>query len=251
MAKKSIQGSKDLSNKIKERRIELNLTIEEAAKKANVGTKTWCRYETGESIREDKYKGLCRALNWKALPIDDAEEHPYNLNSYTHDTYWSKYLENHFGKAAAASIAIGSEIINDYVNDDYNKLAHMPKGTHIGQIDDSWLSGIMPKQFLMRYDYDFMYQFCNVVDHIQEMASSGEKFIAHSVIEELTIYLMVQEAKELLEMDNPEMDTGWDDWIFDLFGDDDLIIYLYENHYLSEGDESHFNQWMKYQYYTD
>jgi len=250
MAKKSIQGSDNLSNKIKERRIELNLTIEEAARRADVGTKTWSRYESGESVREDKCKGLCRALNWKTLPIDDTEEHPYNLNTYTYDTYWSKYLEAHFGKAAAASIAIGSDIINDYVNDDFSKLARMPKGTHIGQLEDSWLSGIMPEQFLMRYDYDFMYQFRNVVHHIQEMASSGKEFIAHSVIEELTIYLMVQEAKELLEMDNPEMDAGWDDWVFELF-DDDLITYLYENMYLPEGDESHFDQWMKYQYYMD
>ena len=44
------------------------LTIEEAASRAGVGTKTWCRYEAGESIRSDKCKGVCKALNWLSLP---------------------------------------------------------------------------------------------------------------------------------------------------------------------------------------
>ena len=64
MATKSIQGNTDIAKKIKMRRNELGLTIEEAAKRAGVGTKTWCRYEAGESIRQDKYKGVCKALNW-------------------------------------------------------------------------------------------------------------------------------------------------------------------------------------------
>jgi len=44
----------------KHRRSMLNLTIEEAASKAGVGTKTWSRYEAGGSIRKDKSKGICK-----------------------------------------------------------------------------------------------------------------------------------------------------------------------------------------------
>ena len=58
MGQKSIKGSPELAEAIKRRRHELNLTIEEAASKAEIGTKTWCRYEAGESIRVDKYKGI-------------------------------------------------------------------------------------------------------------------------------------------------------------------------------------------------
>ena len=53
MAQQTIQGNKALAKQIKQRRIELGLTIEEAASRAEVGTKTWCRYEAGESIRKD------------------------------------------------------------------------------------------------------------------------------------------------------------------------------------------------------
>ena len=54
MNTKILKGSIELGNKIRGRRNELSLTIEEAAKKAGVGTKTWSRYELGESIRKDK-----------------------------------------------------------------------------------------------------------------------------------------------------------------------------------------------------
>lgn len=53
MGQKSVKGSLEIAKSIKTRRNELNLTIEEAAKKAGMGTKTWSRYESGESIRKD------------------------------------------------------------------------------------------------------------------------------------------------------------------------------------------------------
>ena len=48
MSQKVIQGTPKLADAIKGRRQELGLTIEEAASRAGVGIKTWCRYEAGE-----------------------------------------------------------------------------------------------------------------------------------------------------------------------------------------------------------
>ena len=47
MAQKAIRSNPKLAEMIKKRRNELHLTIEEAAQRAGVGTKTWCRYEAG------------------------------------------------------------------------------------------------------------------------------------------------------------------------------------------------------------
>lgn len=47
MGQKSVKGSTELARAIKLRRNELGLTIEEAAARAGVGTKTWSRYEAG------------------------------------------------------------------------------------------------------------------------------------------------------------------------------------------------------------
>ena len=74
MAMRSIKGNQELAKKIKARRNELGLTIEEAAIRAGVGIKTWSRYEAGESIREDKYKGVCKALNWYSFIENEDDE---------------------------------------------------------------------------------------------------------------------------------------------------------------------------------
>lgn len=78
MAQKTIKGSEKLAKQIRVRRNELNLTIEEAASRAGIGAKTWSRYEAGESIRIDKCKGICKALNWRTFPVDEneADERP-------------------------------------------------------------------------------------------------------------------------------------------------------------------------------
>ena len=68
MNQHTIHGSEALAKQIKFRQNELGLTIEEAASRTDVGTKTWSRYKAGESIRKDKCKGICRALNRHTLP---------------------------------------------------------------------------------------------------------------------------------------------------------------------------------------
>ena len=79
MAPKTILSNEDLGKKIKVRRNELRLTIEEAASRAGVGVKTWCRYESGGSIRKDKCKGICKALNWRSFPDNAGSEPGKNL----------------------------------------------------------------------------------------------------------------------------------------------------------------------------
>ena len=130
MAQKSISGNSKLAERIRARRNELHLTIEEAAKRAGLGTKTWCRYEAGESIRQDKCKGVCKALNWVKLPNEDKEENVIDLENECKHEAWSKYLEDKFGKIAALSFSIGSDILLDYVNQDLEELSKQPKGGH-------------------------------------------------------------------------------------------------------------------------
>ena len=113
---KSIPNSPSLTEKIKSRRLELSLTIEEAAKRAGVGTKTWCRYEAGEAIRSDKYKGLCKALNWPVTPsADQTVKDSSPVEDYRNHEAWSAYLEKTFGYKAAMSFAVGSDIVSDMI----------------------------------------------------------------------------------------------------------------------------------------
>ena len=67
MTQKTIQGNADLAKQIRLRRSELGLTIEEAASRTGIGTKTWCRYEAGESIRSDKWRPFQVLCKFKKL----------------------------------------------------------------------------------------------------------------------------------------------------------------------------------------
>lgn len=259
MPNKIIQGSKKLANRIKQRRTELGLTIEEAASRAGVGTKTWSRYEAGESIRQDKSKGICKALNWPQLIADeDTAEKYISIDTYRKHKAWSKYLEDNYGVIAAFSFAVGSDILCDYISDDMGELAKMPKGSHIGQLDISYLSDMLPPQFLMNYDYDFLYHMLCTLRHMRACIGEGKKLMAQSVLDELIIYLCNEEALVFMESINglhqfiKKSEKRYaKDWIFDFFDDMDIITCLYSNMYLTDDHIYHFKHWNEMQFFMD
>lgn len=257
MAQKIIQGNETLARQIKSRRNELGLTIEEAASRAGVGTKTWCRYEAGESIRMDKCKGICKALNWRVLPEQDVETHDgISEQEYKNHEAWSRFLENSFGDKAAMSFAAGSDILLDHINEDLAELASMPVGAHLGQLSVSWLCGDLPKQFLMHYDYDFLYQMKCTLQSMRQRAKYGRSMTAHSVMEELLLYLCNEEATALIELSSginsfEDDDDASKEWVFDLLGDMDIVSCLYADVYLGSDHPYHFLHWNDQQFYTE
>ena len=259
MAQRSIQGDQELGRKIKHRRNELNLTIEEAASRAGVGTKTWSRYEAGESIRRDKCKGICKALNWRDFPDGKSDAEKKSLiEEYRDHEAWSQFLADNYGPGAAMAFAIGSDILLDYINQDESDLASMPSGSHIGQLNTSFISGELPPQFLMRYDYEFLYNMKCVLLKLRRQAKHGMPIIAHSILEELIIYLCNEEAQAFIEIgagadeliDNEHLNNS-KDWVFDMFDDMDIITFLYSNVYLTEDHPFHFEYWSDQQFYMN
>ncbi len=259
MAQRSIQGDQELGRKIKHRRNELNLTIEEAASRAGVGTKTWSRYEAGESIRRDKCKGICKALNWRDFPDGKSDAEKKSLiEEYRDHEAWSQFLADNYGPGAAMAFAIGSDILLDYINQDQSDLASMPSGSHIGQLNTSFISGELPPQFLMRYDYEFLYNMKCVLLKLRRQAKHGKPIIAHSILEELIIYLCNEEAQAFIEIgagadeliDNEHLNNS-KDWVFDMFDDMDIITFLYSNVYLTEDHPFHFEYWSDQQFYMN
>lgn len=257
MAQQTIQGNEDLARKIKLRRNELHLTIEAAALRAGVGTKTWSRYETGASIRTDKCKGICKALNWMNFPDKESTENSKPMiTEYKDHTAWSPFLADHYSPMAAISFAAGSDILLDYIEQDLSDLSSMPSGSHIGQLDTSFINGSLPAQFLLRYDYDFLYQMRCTLLHLRMRAKAKIPMTAHSVMEELVIYLCNEEAKVLIELSAgadqlSDSTTFYDseDWVFDLFDDMDIITFLYSNECLNEEHPFHFIHWNDQQFY--
>lgn len=258
MSQQVIQGTRKLGETIKARRRELGLTIEEAASRASVGIKTWCRYETGESIRRDKAKGICKTLNWSAFPGESTDdEYAFNFEKYQNHEAWSQFICDRFGQAAAISFVIGSDIVLDYLNEDLNELSQMPRETHVGQLPVSMIKDLLPKQFLMRYDYDFLYSLRYTLEKLRGVAHCSKSFLAHSVMEELALYICNEEAEFLMETMYAEMEEEgiegldtWKAWVFDLFEDDDIALFLYSDSYVTPDVIYYFDYWEKEQFYT-
>jgi len=261
MPPKTIKSSNELGLTIKKRRNELNLTIEEAAIKAGIGTKTWCRYESGESIRRDKVRGICKALKWKSIPEknDTGINENVDFDEYRKSETWSAYLEEHFGKYAALSFVIGSDILLDEINEDISALSKMPKGSHIGESPSSFISPIMPEQFLVRYDYEFMIALRQTLIRFRDIAPSANKIIAHRVIDELVLYLIQEESQFFIEQIELDIGTNaedkyiaWSQWAFKIFENMDIENFLYSDLYLLQpNDMYHFDNWFKQQFYTE
>lgn len=259
MAQRSIQGNIELARKIKLRRNELNLTIEEAASRAGVGTKTWSRYEAGESIRRDKCRGICKALSWHDFPDGESDfGKKYLVEEYQNHEAWSQFLANNYGFGAAMAFAAGSDILLNYIKQDLSDLASMPSGSHIGQLGTSFISEALPTQFLLQYNYDFLYRMRCVLHQLRWRAKHGMPMTAHSVMEELIIYLCNEEAQVFIEVsagadnfaDNEDFDA-LEDWVFDMFDDMDIITYLYSDKYLDEDHPFHFKHWSDQQFYMN
>ena len=258
MGQRVIKGTEKLSESIKNRRKELGLTIEEAASRAGVGIKTWCRYEAGESMRRDKAKGICKALNWNVLPYEDTEDKiTFDINEYKKHEAWSEYISETYGEAAAISFIIGSDILLDYLGEDLKELTTFPKGSHVGQLNISMMKDILPEQFLMRYDYEFLYCLKTNVIKLRTLAHHNTPITAHSVIQELALYLIVEEAEFLMETmymdmvaDGIENLDIWQEWIFELFADMDIVTCLYSDAYLTGDHIYHFEHWTEEQFYV-
>ena len=257
MSQQVIKGTAKTSEAIRSRRIELGLTIEEAASRAGLGTKTWCRYEAGESIRKDKVKGICKALKWNTIPMDETEnDSMFHFEEYQNHKAWSQYICECYGEAAAISFAIGSDILLDNINEDLREISVLPKGSHIGELPCSMIMHMLPEQFLTNYDYEFLYCLKTCVIQLVQMAHNNVEIIAHSVLQELAMYLIVEEAEFLMDTMESEMEECgienldmWKEWIFDVFDDMDIVTCLYNNVYLTPDHIYHFSHWLEEQFY--
>lgn len=273
MAPNTIE-TENLAKLIKDRRVELGLTVEDAAHRAGVGVKTWYRYESGSPIRLDKCKGVCKALNWTKLPGQE----DVDISEYKKMEAWSPSIEAGFGTVAAIFFATGSDILLDHIQDDLAGLAKRPKGTHIGELPISYLAESMPEQFLMHYDYEFIYKMKAELIRLRRRAAKKNLTRANSVIQELLFYLSDdigkstfdtdEKVKRLIENDEAVLHDILDDdydnedyyneapiynegWVFDMFDDADLETWLYSNVILNPENAYHFDHWFEDQFYSN
>lgn len=256
MSKNSIKNNENLAKNIKLRRQELNMTIEEAAAKASVGTKTWSRYESGNPIRQDKIKGLLKSLKWKSLPSEGNNNEYELLNKYDYKkhTSWSENLCENYGEMAAISFCIGSDLIYDYIKDDLESLSNLPKDYHIGQLEYSFLKYSLPQRYLTKYNYEFIYELKLLLKTLIEKVKYDDSYLAHKPIEEILFFLIAEEAELLMEeyINDSSIDNYYDkNWIYDIFGDMDVYTFLYSEVISPHNSSYDFKNWFNDTFWID
>lgn len=253
MPRKSFENNIALADSIKDRRLELGMTIEEAANKANVGTKTWSRYEAGESIRSDKLRGVLKALRWSKFPDDESiGDYESYLEEYKAHSCWSDTIAINYGDLAAISFCIGTDLLYDDIRMDIEEISTMPKNTHIGELTCSCLMGFLPEIYLMEYNYEFLFKLMRTFQNLKERAVSGDVFKAHNVAEEILMGIIIEEARIYIEelgaetnFNNLEDYNGWKDWQYELLEDDDVDLCFYSDVYFTPPSEYQFSNWFE------
>ena len=242
MAREVIKGSSELAKIIREAREGMNLTVDAAAKQIGISPKTWERYEKGESIRRDICVLLCDLLGFVPYKKTDNDNILSYIEEFKQKCEWSQSIEDNYGELAALSFSLGSSILIDYIEADLAELAKLPAGSHLGEIiGESWILYLLPEQFLTRYDYEFVFHLKQELCMMRWIAFEGCEIQAHSVLQELLIYMCAEQAAPLLEIETEDYSPCW---VFDMFDDMDIVTFLYSVHfYLSEDSPFHFDYW--------
>ena len=255
--------SQELKETVISNRQRLAMSVEDASRRAGIAPKTWTRYEEDGKLPIHMIPRVCKAIDMQSLPsLSDTELHlPSNDNSrLTNLCHWSQYIDETFGEKAALSYAIGSTILISNLDLALQELKVLPKGTHVAELDASLLSRILPSQFAMEYDYEFLSAFRSRLLYIVRKLHSKDAFSVHTVLDELILHIILQLSIPIIACWNPteptELDEDWNVWKTSLCNDDDdLESFLYTDYmWLSAERTYHFSHWLKpafNDYYND
>ena len=290
MPPKTITLGSEIREKLRIRREALNLTVEEAARKAHVSPKTWSRYETRGNIRKDKLRNVCKAMKWSLSELNE-ETFAQNDASDPFIPCPPQYslpqkapaICQSYGKYAETAFLVGSDTLLDDLNFALWHLEELPRGRHAGTLCGQATFHLLPPQFIPRYDYEFLYAMRASLITLRKRAGapSGRDFRAHTVMEEILLYMSSKLANDLFDdlgieqflhnekedapsqhAGDPDMDDNDDndttpdpytmDWVFDLFDDMDVVTYLYTpDIFLRPSDSYHFDHWFENQFYIE
>ncbi|RDI60433.1 helix-turn-helix domain-containing protein [Nocardia pseudobrasiliensis] len=256
MTPKVVSGGPEFGSSLRRRREALGLTIEEAARAASVGSETWRRYEAGSSVRRDKVRGICVALRWRSLPesgesTGDSDERWEDFPKAKFDDSYSAWLEREFGESRARLFASGCDIFRDQLSDELSRLGKQPRGTHLGELDVSWLEGSLPAQWLPRYDYDFVFRLHCTVEGLRQRVvraeGGGMECVTRSVAEDLALHLILERGMVSAEAAGSSAAEDWDEWEYELNGEDDEVIpaLFSKSSYVEQGSRLHFDRWFE------
>lgn len=271
MGRPKQEGYQFPRNVLSRRRAELGLSITEAADKIGVHPRTWKSYETGAPVPLKQLTNIMTAMEWfsAGIYVEDT------LEDFVKAHDWSEQIAETYGNPAAICFALGSEALRQAIQNDSKLLSKIRgRNPHIGHLGKrSELRRLLPEMFMNRYNKIFLADLDNTLTALITRATGAEIFLAHTVLEEITIYAIACLAKTLYtEFDcaklcPPIADYDDDDdgevagygsdvetWAFDVFGDMDIVTILYSpfcDDIMDEESDYYFDNWKNPAFYVD
>lgn len=265
MGRAKQEGYRFPRNVLSRRRAELDISIVEAAARIGVHPRTWKSYETGAAVPIKHLTDIMTAMEWFSdeICVED------NLEDFKKAHDWSKQLEEQYGVPAAICFALGSEALRSAIKNDCALLSKLDgKNPHVGHLGKkSEMKPLLPDMFLKRYNRDFLLDMDKTLTALIERAMGEELLLAYTVLEEVTLFSVFQLAKDIFKEYNcekmcppiPDYDDiesdeedectclfcSSDDWVYEVFGDGDIVDTLYDPIMddVPEDSEYHFNNW--------
>ncbi|GAA0276367.1 helix-turn-helix domain-containing protein [Cryptosporangium japonicum] len=231
MAPTTQPSTAEIGAAIRARRLELGLTIEQAAASAGVGSESWRRYEQGKAIRRDKVRGLCRVLRWANLPASDGEaaaRTPRADPNWDAATEWAGFstaVAARHGEARARAFELGFQlVVAEQLEHDLEALRERPRGSHLGELSESWLANWLPERFVTHYEYELLYRLRAASLRIADRLASRTSQLTRCPAEALMLYVIVEDGAGEV---NREVD--YLDWMRELIDEDlDAVRTLFD-----------------------
>jgi len=166
-----------------------------------------------DELTQESVQGL-QIPEWDYIPTDLAAG-------------YSPRLVGMLGEKAARCFAVGAFLYDQSLAEDLDSLKELPRGTHLGELEDTHIGTTLPNLWLTRYDYEFVFQMrrsaqllCLRLTGEEELADDGP--LVRSMAEALALHDVYDlgctvgaAARGVL------VDQGtWEEWVDALSGPD-------------------------------
>ena len=151
-------------------------------------------------IDDDDIEGAVRAILGSSGLLDELAQGAETLHLPGWDEIptelaagYSPRLAGMLGEKAARCFAMGAFLYDQSLAEDLDGLGELPRGTHLGELEDTHIGTTLPNLWLTRYDYEFVFQMrrsaqllCLRLTGEEELADDGP--LVRSMAEALALH---------------------------------------------------------------
>ncbi|WP_311471551.1 helix-turn-helix transcriptional regulator [uncultured Actinomyces sp.] len=149
---------------------------------------------------DDDIEGAVRAILGSSGLLDELAQGAETLHLPGWDEIptelaagYSPRLAGMLGEKAARCFAMGAFLYDQSLAEDLDGLGELPRGTHLGELEDTHIGTTLPNLWLTRYDYEFVFQMrrsaqllCLRLTGEEELADDGP--LVRSMAEALALH---------------------------------------------------------------